>query len=311
MKDILFIEPVFKSMIWGGDKLSSEFGYRIPNEHTGECWAISAHKNGDCSIKNGSYKGKKLSWLWQSHRELFGNRDEKEFPLLIKIIDAKKDLSIQVHPDDAYALERENGSAGKSECWYILNCDEDASIVIGHNAKNKEELIDMIEHERWQELIRILPIKEGDFFQITPGTVHAIKAGTMLLETQQNSDITYRLYDYGRLDNGSPRQLHIKESIDVINCPHRDELVGSRIVKNDMSEIQELIRGKYYTVDKLSIWGEESIIQDKDFMNFSIIAGEGEIDGTKLVKGDHFILPYKYGKFILKGNMECIISYIK
>lgn len=311
MKEILFVEPVFKSMIWGGDRLRSEFNYRIPDEHTGECWAISAHKNGDCAIKEGSYKGKKLSQLWQSNKELFGNRDEKEFPLLIKIIDAKKDLSIQVHPDDAYALANEDGSLGKTECWYILDCEEDASIVIGHNARDKEELADMIEQGRWEELIRMWPIKKGDFFQITPGTVHAIKAGTMLLETQQNSDITYRLYDYGRLDNGKPRQLHIKKSIDVINCPHKDEVVGNKTIKNDMSQVQELIQGKYYTVDKLSLSGEEVFIQDKDFMNFSVIMGEGDIDGRKLVKGDHFILPYKYGEFKLKGDMECIISYIE
>ncbi|NLJ96431.1 MAG: mannose-6-phosphate isomerase, class I [Clostridiales bacterium] len=311
MKEILFVEPVFKSMVWGGNRLKSEFGYTIPSDNTGECWAISAHKNGDCVIKEGNFKGKTLSWLWQNHRELFGDRDEKEFPLLVKIIDAKKDLSIQVHPDDAYALWKENSSWGKTECWYILDCKEDASIVIGHRAKDKEELRQMIEEEKWEELIRILPIKKGDFFQITPGTIHAIKEGTLLLETQQNSDITYRLYDYGRLDNGKPRQLHIKESIDVITCPHRDEEVGGRVVVKDMSELHELIRSKYYTVERLRLHGEEIFIQDKDFMNFSVIMGEGELDGRKLQKGDHFILPYNYGKFQLKGNIECIISYIE
>lgn len=296
-------------MIWGGDRLNTEFGYDIPTDHTGECWAISAHPNGDCTIKNGTFEGKHLSWLWENHRELFGNRKESKFPLLVKIIDAKADLSIQVHPDDKYALEKEN-SYGKTECWYILDCKEDAQIVIGHNAKDKDELKRMIDEKRWNDLIRVRPVKKGDFFQITPGTVHAIKGGTMLLETQQNSDITYRLYDYDRLDNGKPRQLHIKESIDVINCPHKDVPTGDNKERYESCEIKELISCQYYTVKKVNLWGEQTFNQDKDFMNISIIAGEGEIGGIKISKGDHFILPYNYGDFTVKGDMEFIISYI-
>lgn len=310
MKDILFIEPVFKSMVWGGNRLRTEFGYLIPDDHTGECWAISAHPKGDCTIKSGKFKGKKLSWLWDKHRHLFGNRTEEAFPLLVKIIDAKDDLSIQVHPDDEYAATKENGAFGKTECWYILDCKEDAKIIIGHNAKDKDELKNMIEQRRWNDLIKVRPIKKGDFFQIRPGTVHAIKEGTMLLETQQNSDITYRLYDYDRLDKGKPRRLHIEKSIDVITCPHEDAPVGGKIIKNEMCEIYELIKCPYYTVKKISLWGVQDFNQDKDFMNVSIIRGSGEIDGIKLSKGDHFILPFGYGRFILKGDMELIISYI-
>ena len=194
MKDILFMEPVFKSMIWGGDRLRREFDYTIPNNNTGECWAISAHTNGDCTIRNGKYRGKSLSWLWQNNRQLFGNRSEHLFPLLIKIIDARKDLSIQVHPDDTYANLHEYGASGKTECWYVLDCDENTEIVIGHNAKDKDELINMIDQERWSEPIRKQPIKNGGFFQSPPGTVHALKAGTLLLETQQRGDKTYKLY---------------------------------------------------------------------------------------------------------------------
>ncbi|HPU63661.1 MAG TPA: mannose-6-phosphate isomerase, class I [Mobilitalea sp.] len=310
MREILFIKPVFKSMVWGGNRLRTEFGYDIPDDHTGECWAISAHQNGDCTIKSGTFQGKSLSWLWENKRELFGNRPEDRFPLLIKIIDAKDDLSIQVHPDDKYAYENENGALGKTECWYILDCKEDGKIVIGHNARDKEELKQMVDQKRWNELIRVRPIKKGDFFQITPGTVHAIKGGTMLLETQQSSDVTYRLYDYDRLDKGKPRQLHIKESIDVIKCPHEDAPVGGEIVSNAMCEIRELIRCKYYTVKKIDLHGEQELVQDKDFMNVSVIAGEGEIDGTRISKGDHFILPFDYGRFVIRGDMELIISHI-
>lgn len=295
-------------MIWGGDKLNTEFGYCTPNNHTGECWAISAHKNGDCIVKNGIYSGETLSWLWEHHRELFGNMEGEVFPLLVKIIDAKADLSIQVHPEDAYARDHEHGSLGKTECWYILDCEEDTKIVIGHNAKDKQELKDMIAKNRWKELIREKEIKKGDFFQIDPGTVHAIKAGTVILETQQSSDITYRLYDYDRLDNGKPRELHIEKSIDVIKCPHTDSEVGGQTNKISDCEIEDLIQSKYYGVQKIKINGEQDFIQDKKFLNVSIIEGNGEIDGTVLKKGDHFILPTGYGIYRLKGNMELISS---
>jgi len=310
MREILFIKPVFKSMVWGGNRLRTEFGYDIPDDHTGECWAISAHQNGDCTIKSGTFQGKSLSWLWENKRELFGNRPEDRFPLLIKIIDAKDDLSIQVHPDDKYAYENENGALGKTECWYILDCKEDGKIVIGHNARDKEELKQMVDQKRWNELIRVRPIKKGDFFQITPGTVHAIKGGTMLLETQQSSDVTYRLYDYDRLDNGKPRQLHIKESIDVISCPHRDVVIDPKITGWEGGTITELINDKHYTVQKIDIDGTMAMEQDKDFMNVSVIDGEGEIDNIKIAKGDHFIIPFGYGQFSLTGKMSLIRSFI-
>lgn len=310
MREIIYLEPIFKSMIWGGNKLATDFGFAIPSDHTGECWAISAHTNGDCTIKNGTYQGQTLSWLWENHRGLFNNIEGEVFPLLIKIIDAKADLSIQVHPDDEYAKMNENGALGKTECWYILDCDENAEIVIGHNAKDKQELKDMIYSDRWGELIKVRPIKKGDFFQIEPGTVHAIKKGTVILETQQNSDITYRLYDYGRLDNGKPRELHIEKSIDVINCPHVDTEVGKNESKQKAYDLNELIQCGYYTVEKLNLHGEQDFVQDKNFKNVSVIQGNGTIDGHPIEKGDCFIIPSNYGIYRLEGDMELMISYI-
>lgn len=310
MRDIIFLEPIFKSLLWGGSKLKTDFGLPIPDDHTGECWAISAHKNGDCPIKNGEYKGKTLSWLWENHRELFGNEKGKEFPLLIKIIDAKQDLSIQVHPDDSYARLNENGAFGKTECWYILDCEDQGEIVIGHNAKDKKDLKDMIYGNRWKELIRVRDIKKGDFFQIEPGTVHAIKKGTVILETQQNSDITYRLYDYDRLDNGNPRELHINKSIDVIQCPHLENEVENQTDTNENYDLINLIQCDYYTVQKLDVHGEQEFIQDQNYRNVSVINGNGFINGQVIKKGDCFILPFEFGTYQLSGNMELIISYV-
>ncbi len=310
MKEIIFLEPVFKEMIWGGTRLRDDFSYEIPGNHTGECWAVSAHPNGDCTVKDGTWKGKSLRWLWEEHRELFGGQKGDVFPLLVKIIDAKADLSIQVHPDDVYAKEHENGALGKTECWYILDCDPDASIVIGHYAKSKEELESMIADKRWNDLIRVLPVHKGDFFQIEPGTVHAIKKGTLILETQQNSDITYRLYDYDRLSDGKPRQLHIEKSIDVIRCPHKDQ-EGMRSIKSfEDARVEQLVSCSYYSVEKIDLDGRAAFDQKESFRIFSVLDGSGSIDGTPIFKGTHFILPYGYGTYQLSGTMMLISSYV-
>lgn len=312
MKSILFLEPVFKQMIWGGRQLADQFGYEIPGGNTGECWAVSAHPNGDCVVREGAYQGKTLSQLWKEEPGLFGNSDLDRFPLLVKIIDAKDDLSIQVHPDDAYAGENENGSLGKTECWYILDCPEKASLVVGHNAGSRQELQEMIEQERWGELIREIPVKKGDFIQINPGTVHAIKGGLMILETQQNSDITYRVYDYGRLTDGKPRQLHVKQSIDVITvpAPSAADSVKSALALPE-NTLNELISCDYYTVWKLDVAGVMSFEQTHPFLIMSVIEGEGSVDGRRICKGDHFILPQSYGTAELRGEMTLIASSVR
>ncbi len=306
--EIMFLNPVFKEMIWGGNRMRNEYGYDIPGDDTGECWAISAHPNGDGVIANGTYAGWNLSRLWAEHRELFGNQEGEVFPLLTKIIDAKNDLSIQVHPDDVYAKEHENGSLGKMECWYILDCDEDASIVIGHHANTKEELEQMIADKRWKDLIREIPIQKGDFFQISPGTVHAIKGGTLILETQQNSDITYRLYDYDRLQNGKLRPLHIKQSIDVIEVPFREPELHRERGTTRNTWWDTLVSCEYYTVWKADVHETETLYMDHDFLLGSCIEGSVTIGDVSIKKGDHFILPSGFPQSAVTGNATFIFS---
>ncbi|RHV51570.1 beta-glucosidase [Lachnospiraceae bacterium OM04-12BH] len=311
-RPILFLNPVFKEMIWGGNQLAEKFGYEIPSDKTGECWAVSAHPNGDCTVREGEYAGRKLSELFKEEPELFGNLPLDRFPLLIKIIDAKADLSIQVHPDDAYAKVHENGSLGKTECWYILDCPEDATLVVGHNAGSREELKEMINQKRWSELIREVPVKKGDFIQINPGTVHAIKGGLMILETQQNSDITYRVYDYDRLSNGKPRELHVQQSIDVITVPAPSaEDSVSHAADLPANTMNELIACDYYKVYKLTVTEPVSFEQEHPFLIMSVIEGEGLVNGQMIRKGDHFILPSGFGKVELQGDMTLIASSVK
>ena len=308
--ELIFLKPVFKNMIWGGSKLKTDFGYDVEGDNIGECWAISAHPNGDCTVESGKYAGMKLSELWASHRELFGDAEGDRFPLLIKIIDAKADLSIQVHPDNDYAAVHENGSLGKTECWYVLDCEENTSIVIGHNAKNKQELADMIHEKRWKELIREVPLKKGDFFQIEPGCLHAIKGGTVILETQQSSDITYRVYDYDRLQNGKPRELHIDKSIDVIKAPFTLPAYSQVTEQKNGYISKKLIECEYYTVEKIDVKEKALIKADKKFMNVSVISGSGTANGAPIKKGSHFIVPFGTETLEICGNAELIVSYI-
>ncbi|MDO5573883.1 MAG: class I mannose-6-phosphate isomerase [bacterium] len=287
MKEILFFEPVIIDLIWGR-----------------EIWTVSAHEHGDCRVSEGTYKGSRLSELWQTNRELFGGIEGAVFPLLVKKIEARDDLSIQVHPDDAYAMKHENGSLGKTECWYVLDCAPDGTIIIGHHAKTEQEVADLIYNGRWNDLLREIPLKKGDFFQIEPGTIHAIKHNTDIMEIQQSSDITYRLYDYGRLKDGQPRELHLQESIDVIKAPFEEK---PAYTGHDTST---LVSCKYYTVHHYQIEKKQQFTQDKAFQIVSILNGQGEVDGHIINGGDSFIIPAGYGEYMLTGKLEVLITAV-
>lgn len=306
-KQILRLQPIFQEKIWGGSRLRTVFDYEIPSDETGECWAISGHPGGDCAVAG---TGKTLGQLWKEQPERFGNTPGDIFPLLIKIIDAKDDLSIQVHPDDAYAGVHENGSLGKTECWYVLDCDEGATIIVGHNASSKEEMAEMVAESRWSELLREIPIHKGDFFQIDPGCLHAIKGGTLILETQQSSDVTYRFYDYGRLQDGKPRELHIEKSLAVTTAPFVPAAPVQTVTKIGDARVTHLVTCPYYSVYRCELKGRANFHWDKPFVNVSILAGEGTLDGNHVKKGDHLLITADYGDMAIAGELEFIYSHL-
>lgn len=312
MKEMLFLEPVLKECVWGGRRLVTEFPYHAKGEHIGECWAVSAHPHGDCTVSEGTYAGMTLSQLYAQHRELFGGIKAVEFPLLVKIIDARENLSIQVHPDDLYARTHEGCPFGKTECWYVMDCPDNASLIIGHHAKTREELEERISEGDYEGLIREVPVKKGDFLQIVPGTVHAIRGGFLILETQQSSDITYRVYDYGRLVGGKPRQLHVRQSIDVINVP--DEADKKALLHTDgqpENALNLLVECDYYKVFRLKVRGAFRLSMEAPFLIVSVLDGNGTIDGREVKKGTHLLLPAGYGDAQLCGDMELILSTVK
>ncbi len=313
-RDLIFPAPIFHEKIWGGRKLATDFGYEIPDGPIGECWAISAHPNGDCVVSGGAWDGMHLSELWDQHRELFGNAEGDRFPLLVKIIDAKDHLSVQVHPDDAYAAEHENGSLGKRECWYVLAVDPGTKIVIGQRAHDRAELAQMIEEGRWDDMLNLVPCHVGDFFPIEPGTVHAIQGGTLILETQQSSDVTYRVYDYDRVqDDGSTRELHIQQSLDVVDYGMEAPASGE-VTAPEVDGVTELMECPNFVVDRVRVSGEKNVEQEWPFLCVSVIEGSGTVSASEagvtheIARGTHFLAPAGCGTLAFAGDMTLVTS---
>lgn len=313
MSEPLFLQSVMQEKIWGGTKLRDEFGYEIPSDKVGEYWAISAHPHGVSTIKNGRFAGMGLDQLYAEHRELFGNSSEPVFPLLTKILDANDWLSVQVHPDDHYAMEHE-GELGKTECWYVIAADEGAEIIYGHNAKSREELRQQIEKKEWDKLLTKVPVKAGDFFYVPSGTMHAIGSGILILETQQSSDTTYRVYDFDRKDDeGNLRELHLEKSIDVLNigAPANSRPVT---VKADDLMSTLLVASDFFAVYKWEVSGKVDIEKTAAYLLVSVLAGRGvlTVDGETypIAKGDHFILPSDVEEWTFEGkDLEMIVSH--
>ena len=309
-QELIFTKPIFHEKIWGGRRLDTVFGYDIPDGAIGECWAISAHPAGDCVVEGDPYAGSTLSQLWDEHHELFGNAQGDRFPLLIKILDADGDLSIQVHPDDEYARVHENGSLGKCECWYVLDCEPGATIIVGQKAKDRAEFAQLVEEGRWGDLVNEVPIHKGDFFQIDAGTLHAIKAGTLILETQQSSDVTYRVYDYDRVQaDGTKRELHLEQSMDVVDYAAQAPTSGA-ITAPEVDGITRLESNERYTVERVRVEGGRTLPQPHDFMCVSVIEGAGSVNGQALRCGSHFVAPAGSGDLAFEGDMVLICSWV-
>ncbi|MEQ6206426.1 mannose-6-phosphate isomerase, class I [Enterococcus mundtii] len=312
MQEPLFLKPVFQEKIWGGSRLRTVFGFDIPNDKIGEDWAISAHPHGVSVVENGPFKGWKLDDLWKEHKELFGHPTEPVFPLLIKILDAEDDLSVQVHPDDAYGMAHE-GELGKTECWYIIDAEPGAEIIYGHHAKTREELAEMIQDSRWDDLLKKVPVKKGDFFYVPSGTIHAIGKGIMILETQQSSDTTYRVYDYDRKDDqGNTRELHIQQSVDVTTVPAKAPELQIKEIRQGNSSIVTYVETEFFNVYEWDIKGITSFKKQAPYTLMTVIDGAGELvignQTYSLEKGTSAILPSDITEWKVQGELSIIAS---
>lgn len=313
MDKIVFLEPVFCERIWGGRNLE-KFDFSIPQGNIGEAWIIAAHDNGSSKITNGSLAGLTLKEAYEKYPTLFTEKVYDKFPLLIKILDASDNLSVQVHPEDDYAKVNENGELGKTECWYVLDAKEDAKLVYGHTAKTHEEFNSKIDAEQWDELFIEEKVQAGDFFYIPAGTLHAIGEGILIYEVQQNSDTTYRVYDYNRVDkDGNKRELHIEKTKDVTKVPFEKVATNPKEEKIGESTITYLADEKYFSVFKINVLEQIAIEKNKTGNLFTVLEGDGSvvIDGIKhnVKKGDSFILTTECDSYTLEGNMFLIGSY--
>jgi mannose-6-phosphate isomerase len=287
------LKPYFVDKVWGGDYFKRTYQYDT-SDHCGELWGISGFEDKKSTITNGEFKGMSLCDLYHQKPALFGHYLTKDFPILVKMIEAKQNLSIQVHPDDDYAYKH-HSCFGKTESWTIIDAKEDASIIIGHNAHSIQELVEAVEHKKYDTLLRKIRIKNGDTFDIYPGTIHAICKGTVLLEVQQASDITYRLYDYDRLENGQLRELHIDDALNIINVP------SNTITHNGNSD--------YYTYDIFFI-KDETIIAHKYGDYLFIVDGFGQIDNLDIKAGDFLFVPSE-NTYHITGNISVARIHIK
>ncbi|WP_017471264.1 mannose-6-phosphate isomerase, class I [Amphibacillus jilinensis] len=312
----IFLAPIFQERIWGGTKLKTLFQYDIPNTHTGEAWVISAHENGPSHIINGDLAGKTLTEAWENYPELFNkpSNSNTAYPLLVKILDAADDLSVQVHPNDRYAQDIEGQPYGKTECWYVLQAEEGAEIVFGHHAQSSEEFSKLAKNGDWDSLLRYVPVRAGDFIYVPSGSIHAIGKGIVILETQQSSDITYRVYDYDRTDNqGKRRELHLDASIEVTTAPHQDPAIRQTEITRQGLTIKKLVEEQYFTVYHWDLSGEVKQERNADFIQVSVIDGKAVLTINQqhytIKKGDHFIIPATVNHYSLSGEAEMIISH--
>ena len=285
--------PVCKDYVWGGNKLISEYGKKTNATICAESWELSLHKDGPTCISNGKPLLEVLT-----KEEIGTNASEFEFfPLLIKLIDARQNLSVQVHPSDSYALKHEN-SFGKTETWYIVEAEEGAGIYLGFKQDvTKEEYENAIKENRLTDLLNFYEVKAGECYFIPSGTIHAIAKGCLICEIQQNSNLTYRVYDYGR-----GRELHLEKALAVTNLKKHE----NKTLSGD-----NLAISKYFTVKKLSSFTQPLKTDGKTFQCLTCVKGSGEIEGMKICKGDSFFVPANYGEYTLLGDMEIILTEVR
>ena len=312
IKSPVRLMPAFKDYLWGGRRLVSDFNKKCDFDKVAESWELSTHPDGSSIISGGEFDNMTFrDYVERYKNEVLGKNALKFdfFPILIKFIDAKDNLSVQVHPEDEYAKIHE-GEYGKTEMWYILDCQEGASLYYGFNRKlDRAEFLERIKNNTLLEVLNRVPVKKGDVFFIEAGTVHAIGEGIVICEIQQNSNTTYRVYDYDRRDkNGNARELHIEKAADVSTlAPARP--------RADYADGETLAECKYFKVKRAVVEGERSFRITSDcFRSVIVTDGEGKLlmngEELALLKGDSIFIPAQDGEFSVKGKCELILSEV-
>lgn len=305
---ILKLKPHCVDAIWGGDRLRRDYGIEYDGPNLAEAWMLSCHPDGPSQIENGEYSGQTLTeYIRREGRQVLGDFGMmfSTFPILIKYIDAKQDLSIQVHPSNYYAIEHE-GQPGKTEMWYILDAEPDAYLYLGFECEiTSEEFASRIADDTLYEVLHKQYIQKGECYFIPPGTIHAIGKGVLVAEIQQNSNVTYRVCDYGRLGaDGKPRTLHVEQAKAVTKlCPANMEFDFGK----------HMVRCGYFTVDD-KIGTQDGICGDESFTSILVLDGNGSIRCQKeevlIKKGESIFLPARSGRYKITGNCHYLCTQV-
>ncbi|MBR6743039.1 MAG: class I mannose-6-phosphate isomerase [Clostridia bacterium] len=315
----LILEPPVKDYLWGGTKLKSDFNLKTDKEKAAEGWMLSCHKDGESVIQNGELSGKTLSFaieLWGAAALGEKAASFSAFPILIKLIDAKQKLSVQVHPDDEYAL-RVEGEFGKNEMWYVVDCEEGSSLIYGFNKTlGKEEFERRIRANTLEDVCNFVPVKKGDVFFISAGTLHAIGEGILIAEVQQSSNSTYRVSDYGRLGaDGKPRPLHIEKALDVTKTTPPTLPYGAvgDVAEFEYGSERELASCEFFSAKILNLCGTKEISYPDSFISLVVLDGEFTLSFGKekilCKKGQSIFIPAGLCASI-SGTAEILYSYI-
>lgn len=319
----LKFKPLFKDYIWGGRNLEM-LDKKLPDHNVAESWELSCHPDGESIIANGSFKDIRLSeFIKKFGVEAIGNTlpssATDKFPLLIKFIDANDRLSVQVHPKDEYAKVHENGELGKNEMWYIISAKEGAKLVYDVvPGTTREAFSEAVNDGSINECLNYVPVKAGDFLNIPAGLVHAIGAGIVLAEVQQNSNTTYRVYDYDRVDkNGSKRPLHVEKALDVINfegagAGKKSEGLGFSEAGFDLTI---RIANSYFAIEEINLHGKMQERADgSKFFIYIFTEGSGRIDYSEgsvdVSFGETVLIPASMGEYTVEGNLKLIKTYV-
>lgn len=308
---IFKLSPAYKGYIWGGDRLKKEFHKSFSGPVLAESWELSCHPDGPSTISSGAYAGCSLpDYLAEQGTGALGTNCERftDFPILIKLIDARQNLSVQVHPSDAYARSHENQN-GKTEMWYVIDCEPDAFLYLGLKERvSREQFRQHIEENTLDQILNPVPVHKGDMFFIDAGTIHAIGKGIVIAEIQQNSNVTYRVYDYGRVGaDGKPRDLHIEKALEVARL---EPPCGSNRFGGHLAECE------YFTVDRFDIQAGtiQGTVTTDSFHSLLIVDGEGEVacgeEKQPVRKGDCLFLPADSGTYTVTGSLTMLRTTI-
>ncbi|MBR1739350.1 MAG: mannose-6-phosphate isomerase, class I [Ruminococcus sp.] len=312
------LNPAFKDYIWGGTRLRDEYGKKCDYDKVAESWELSCHKDGPSVVASGEYEGLTLEeYIEKVGKQTLGKNCERfeNFPILIKLIDAKDNLSVQVHPDNEYAL-RVEGEYGKTEMWYVVDCDEGAELLYGFKKEiSKEEFARRIADNTLLEVTNNVPVHKGDVFFIRSGTLHAIGKGILIAEIQQNSNTTYRIYDYGRVGkDGKPRELHVEKALDVTKLAPAENYPAPDTEEHEGYTSKVMASCEYFTASVLDIKDKAVLCADESsFNSLLILEGEGTVSGDETVafkKGDSIFISAGTGDYTVNGRCKAVLSRV-